>query len=901
MNWNGLLPLAAASIAFVLGQVTEASARNGIATQAVGTRTEVKLAEGWRFHFGERGEEAARNDFDDAGWQSVSVPHSWNRIGEYGLDRSPQTNNAQGTGWYRLRFDAPPAPPGMRQYLDFAAVGNIADVWVNGIHVGTHKGAFSRFRIDVTGAWRAGAKNLIAVRADNSRPAPGSSTENVIPLAGDFFIHGGIYRGVTLLQLPDASIDPLDFGGPGIYVTIAGLTERKAVIDLRSRLRNFGAPRKLRMKSEIRDADGNFVAGVEHDFTLAAGVQDELARMSFLNPHLWDGTADPYLYSVTTRLYDGERLLDAVTQSIGLRSFRFDADQGFFLNGRHVKLHGVSRHQDRLGKGWALSRQDHAEDMALIVELGANTVRHAHYQHDDAWVEEADKAGMVVWAELPYVGAPSLTGGKGTAELWANAEQQLRELIRQNFNSPSIMMWSIGNEVDSAKAFGAMKEDPSPIDLLRRMEEVAKQEDPSRVTVFADFSEDMGEFGKRRQQMTGVADLIAYNRYPGWYFFQGPQAGRVLGGMMDALHRSHPEIPIGISEYGAGSGLTQFSDDPVSGYVAFAGRPQPEEYGAFVHELLWPVITERDYIYASWVWNMFDFASDLRNEGDSVDINTKGLVSMDRKLRKDAFYYYKAAWTDEPMIHLAGKRYVERSYPVMDVRAYANAPVARLTLNGRDLGETPCSNHVCVWKRVTLRPGANEAVVNAGSASDRTTWNGPDPLVNGIRIDAGNLAVSRHGGYRYGSDTFVSGGKPIPRYAGSIGGMSSGKDEPVNAATPGLYDYWRAGERIAYEIPVPNGNWNVTIHTLEPGKREVDPRTAAALGTAQDAYRPVVMSVSANGISVIGSLNAAISAKGERKGVTRSFPVTVEGGVLKLEFAGADGGIAAVAAIEIAR
>ena len=865
-----------------------------------GDREIVKLTDGWRFKF-EGGLEAPfHSDFDDSGWEQVSVPHSWNLIGEYALERSRSTNNAQGVGWYRLKMQAPTASAGERQYLDFAAVGTIADVWVNGRKACQHSGAFSRFRCDVTAMWSPGGANTIALRADNSKPAAGSSTENVIPLAGDFFIHGGPYREVSLIQLPSASIDPLDYGGPGIYARATQISKEKAVVDVRTRLRNFGRARTLTLKSEVRGEDGVLVAAAEHGFMLESGVQDEHSRILFRQPRLWDGLADPYLYSLTVSLMEGDTVLDRIVQPLGLRTFHFDADAGFFLNGKHVKLRGVSRHQDRLDKGWALSRADHAEDMAIITELGANTVRQAHYQHADEWSEEADEAGMVVWAELPYVGAPSLAGGKGTPELWANAEQQLRELIRQNFNHPSIMMWSIGNEVDSAKAFGAMKEDPSPIDLLQHLNNVAKEEDPTRPTIFADFSEDLGDFGKRRQPLTGVADLVAYNRYPGWYFYKSPAAGQVLGGMMDALHAKHPAVPMGVSEYGAGSGLTQFSDDPRSGFVASAGRPQPEEYGAFVHELLWPTIASRDYIFGSWVWNMFDFASDLRNEGDSVDINTKGLVSMDRKVRKDAFYYYKAAWTDAPVVHIASKRYVERSYPVMDVKAYTNAPTARLTFNGADLGERECVNYTCVWESVTLRTGMNDAVVSAGALTDAAQWDGPDPAVNGIRIDAGNLSKSVIVGKRYGSDTFVTGGSPVARFGGSIGGMAS-PDVPVAADIPELYEHWREGEAFSYSVPVPNGNWTVTIRTLEPGEPKMDPRMAEAMGLGNEPHKTVRMSVEANGEQKIALLDVRQAAGAERKSAARSFPVTVSNGELALSFAGVAGGKAIVAAIEITR
>lgn len=876
------------------------------APAATSGRSAIALKDGWRFRFGEFDPSAvAAPTFDDGGWEAVSVPHSWNLIGEYALARGGTSNNEQGTGWYRLRVDAPRAEPGMRQYLDFAAIGTIADVWVNGIHAGTHRGAFARFRLDVTEAWQPGRENLVVVRADNSKPAVGSSTENVIPLAGDFFVHGGIYRPAHLIQLSAASIDLLDHGGPGVYVRAAGIEEDSATIEVRTRLRNAGEPGEFEVVTTLRDADGHSVGRATRNVALPGGTGEVVETIEIADPHLWEGVDAPYLYAAEVSLLQSSKVVDQVSETFGIRSFRFDADNGFFLNGRHVKLRGVSRHQDRLGKGWALDTRDHAEDMAIVAEMGANSVRQAHYQHADEWSDEADRSGMVVWAELPYVGTPSLSGGTGSSELWANSEQQLRELIRQNYNHPSIVMWSIGNEVDSAKAFGATEETPSPVDLLRRMEEVAKEEDPYRPTVLADFSEDFGPFGERRQALTGVADLMGYNRYPGWYYVQGAMAGRALGGILDGLHAKHPNLPIGVSEYGAGSGITQFSDDPTNGYVAFAGRPQTEEYAAWVHEQLWPAIAERDYLYGSWVWNMFDFASDLRKEGDSVDINTKGLVSMDRKVRKDAFYYYQAAWTDAPMIHLTGKRYSERSYPVMDVKAYSNAATARLTFNGKDMGEAKCVNFACTWSAVPLRPGANQAHVSASIAgqvvNDTAQWDGIAPSVDGLHIDAGNLAASVVEGQRFGSDTFVEGGTPMPRYIGSIGATQAGEDIPIEADAPSLYDYWRIGKEFTYAIPLTDGDWHVTVHTLQPVETGQEAVLAAMLGADVVKFRPTVMAIEVNGKAVLAKLDVAKAAGGPGKGYAARFPAQAENGILRLTFKGVDGGQATVAAIEITK
>jgi beta-galactosidase len=334
---------------------------------AAAARQTTVLSEGWRFQFGTAGEAPAAVGFDDSGWDRVAVPHSWNRIGTYGDKRSAQTNNQQGVGWYRVTVQAPPAPKGRRHYLDFGAVSKIADVWVNGVHVGQHKGAFARFRFDVTAQWKPGRANVVAVRADNSKVVAGSSTAETIPLAGDFFVHGGMYRPVSLISTDEAGFDLLDFGGPGIYARAASLAADKAEVAVVTRLRNSGRrARSLALTTVVRDAAGAEVARSVQPLRLTAGTAERTATLTVPQPRLWNGTADPYTYSIVGELSEKGRVIDRVVQPLGLRTYRFDANQGFFLNGRHLKLHGVSRHQDRPDKGWALTPADAAEDMALI-------------------------------------------------------------------------------------------------------------------------------------------------------------------------------------------------------------------------------------------------------------------------------------------------------------------------------------------------------------------------------------------------------------------------------------------------------------------------------------------------------------------------------------------------------
>ena len=854
-------------------------------------RESLPLNAGWQFHFGEEPSAVTEGAFSDKDWSTVSLPHTWNRLGEYAAQRSVDTDNHQGIGWYRLHYMAPAAHPGQHQWLEFGAVSNIADVWVNGVHIGQHRGAFSRFRFDVTQAWKPGAANLIAVRSDNSKPAPGSSTAETLPLAGDFFLYGGIYRTVQLITTEGAHIDLADFGGPGVYARVTALTDASAQVSVLTRIANqAGTARRLAGHVTIADADGHIVASGDWRSGLAAGARGEQSlALAIPNPHRWNGRADPYLYNVTVALRDGGKIVDQVTQPLGLRDIHIDAGKGLFLNGQHLSLHGVSRHQDRAGKGWAISPADEAEDMALIKDIGANTIRMAHYEHSDGWYDLADKAGMIAWAEVPYVSTPSYDGSLGTPATFANAEQQTRELIRQHYNNPSVAMWSIGNEVDASAIFLGNGKQARALALLQHIGKVARQEDPSRYTTFADccetspFTPAPNPTGGE-EKLAGTADLTGYNRYYGWYYPHPQQAEAEFGAALDDLHAKHPTIPMSVSEYGAGGALSQHSDNPLGGLISAFGRPHPEEYQTWVHEANWAAIKARPYLFASWVWNMFDFASDLREEGESIDLNDKGLVTFDRQTRKDAFWYYKAQWSDAPVLHVNGKLYTNRAYPVMDVRAYSNAATARLTLNGRDLGEVPCARAVCLWQGVALAPGANHAEVRSGSLTDTADWTAPDAR-QGLHIDAGDLVGHTEAdGTRYGSDNFFDGGTPM--VLNPKGGFHSKPKVPVvvGSPTPALFEGWREGN-MTYRLPLGPGRWAITLHTFEPDAVRKAPRR---------------FDVRVNGAAWLTGFNPAQAAGGSlQEAETRTIAEAKDGFVV-LSFAG-NGADAApvVAAIDV--
>ena len=831
------------------------------------------LDAGWRFAQGSDFSGVEAPAFDDARWISVELPHTWNRIGNDGTERSPLSNNIQGVGWYRLHFKPPPVAAGSRYFLQFNAVGAVADVWLNGRYLGRHAGAFSRFRFDASSSIKSSGDNVLVVKADNSRPQPGASTQDVIPLSGDFFVFGGIYRNVSLIVTRPVHVDLLDFGGPGLYARAFDIDEAGATVQLSGRVANdLKSPRRIAVEFAIEDAVGGIVASTSLNPTVAPGSIAIQARLHVGHPRLWEGVKSPYLYrSVMVIRSDTGTILDRVSQPLGFRAVKFDSDRGFFLNGEHVFLKGVSMHQDRPVKGWAISDADQRQDFDLLQDLGANAVRLAHYQHDQYSYELADSRGILVWAEIPLVNKVSFDGSPANPALTANARQQLTELVRQNYNHPSIIVWSLGNEIDLTAT--QVKGPSRPTVLLRSLNELAKSEDPSRATTLADCCEtgippsvaSQAAPAETRQPIVGLADTVGYNRYFGWYTGQFSD----FGAMLDGAHSRHPGLPICVAEYGAGAALTQHTDDAEGGPINPHGRPHPEEYQNWYHEKSWATLEPRGYLWGAFVWNLFDFSSDSRQEGDLTDINEKGLVSYDRQTRKDAYYFYRANWSTQPTLHLVGRRYVDRAYAVTDVKAYSNASQARLVLNGHEIGLTLCSNGICSWHSLRLSQGANELTVTAQIAgvpvTDSVRWSlsHSERVVN---IKAGDIAgYASKDGRRFGSDTYFAGGT-----AHGVNPPDTPPSERISvlADDERLYDSFREGE-FSYRVPLPNGRYRVQLKFEEP----------AAAGPGERVF-----DVTANDVMQLRGFDISQAAGGRLKGVDRVFDAGVDNGILVLAF-----------------
>lgn len=640
-------------------------------------RTEIPLNDNWLFRFSHQVQKGSG--------QRVDLPHTWNAQDAL----SGKIDYKRGIGNYEKRITVDEAWRGKRLFVRFEGANSIADLFVNGRHVGEHRGGYGAFVFEITDRVKYGAENSILVRVNNGEQL------DVMPLVGDFNFYGGIYRNVRLLVCDPLCISPLDYASPGVRLVQEEVSRQRAVVRALVNLSNGnGAARKATLAVRILDGEKVVKSG-EREITLAAGSGTlEEIRLELENPRLWNGRKDPFLYRAEVTLTSEGRLLDRMEQPLGLRFFRIDPDRGFFLNGEHLPLHGVCRHQDRSEIGNALRAEHHDEDAAILLEMGANAVRLAHYPQSDYFYDLMDRAGVIVWAEIPFVG-PGGYGDKGFVDLPAfreNGREQLRELIRQHYNHPSICVWGLFNELK--------EEGDNPVEYIRELNDLAHREDPTRPTTAASNQEGALNY---------ITDAIAWNRYDGWYGGTPKDLGRWL----DQTHARSPELRIAISEYGAGASIYHQQDTLAK--PAPAGWWHPENWQTYYHMENWKTIAERPYLWGSFVWNLFDFGAAHRREGDRPGINDKGLVTFDRKIRKDAFYFYKANWNrEEPMVHIAGKRNTERRGVEQEIRVFTNLPQAELWVNGRSCGTAqPDRYATIVWRGVQLVPGENEIRVTA--------------------------------------------------------------------------------------------------------------------------------------------------------------------------------------------
>ena len=646
------------------------------AGSSMAPRREVSLNTGWKFlKQGYPGAQAM--GLDDSGWSDVTVPHTWN-----GMDSQRGGPYYRGPAWYRRELTLPAdatADSRKRFYLYFEAVAMEAQVFVNGELAITHAGGFSAFCCDATDLLHRSGKNVIAVRADNS------PTLDIQPIFGDFNWDGGMVRPVRLLILDELCISPLDFAGPGVYVKQSNVTAGAAELEVTTKVLNAGkASKAATLRLTVQDADGKAAAAVQFAQGVSAGSTSDLVySLTLENPHLWDARNDPYLYQVVAELMDGDRMVDRVVQPLGVRWFHVDAKEGFFLNSKPYRLYGVCSHQDRPNVGRAVSESDLRQDVQLVHELGARCLRLAHYQHPQAAYSEADRLGIVVWAEDGLVNRIN-----NNEQFYATSHQMLTELIKQNFNHPSICFWSLFNELGGNQ----------PLDLVRQLNALAKKLDPTRLTTAACNC-------SPGHPMAYITDLASFNRYPGWYGGSPKQYPHLLDNIHETVEGKMPGRPVAMSEYGAGASIYQHETNVMQPNPGSYWHP--EEWQGIVHEAAWAAIKDRHWLWGTFLWVMFDFAVATRAEGDHPGKNDKGLMTRDRKTRKDAFYFYKAQWTTEPFVHITDRRFTVRPDDRATFKVYSNCQTVELMLNGKSLGTQHGKDGVFVWPQSRLNIGLN--------------------------------------------------------------------------------------------------------------------------------------------------------------------------------------------------
>ena len=629
----------------------------------------------------------------DSDYTDVSIPHTWNGDNFTGPDRQTMV--------YRRHLEIEGLER-TRRFLYFEGVSTVCDVFVNYEFVGQHKGGYTAFCYDITTYLNEG-DNLVELWVSND------FRSDVIPLIGDFNIYGGVHRPVHLITTPQECIAPDFFASPGVFVDQKNISAEKAEINIRT-LVSAADYDKLAVAIRVESPSGDVV----FEKIVPADATTEVAAL-IENPMLWNGKGAANLYQVTSTLLKNGEPVDRVSVTTGFRSIAAEYGRGFLLNGKPYRVYGVCRHEDVEGRGSALLPEDYDRDMALIEEIGATGLRLAHYPHAERIYDLADKYGICVWTEIPMCGPGGFrfAGYIDSPLLKENARQSVYELVYQKYNHPSVCFWGIFNELvwDDGKAFRDYG-DPAP--FVRELNDLFHRLDSSRLTTMAVCEEET--------HMKGCSDLIAWNKYFGWYDRHIEKTGEFY----DRFHTNIFPQCGGVSEYGAGASIRHHVPS-VSCNDSFTPNFHPEERQNVVHEANWAVFRECPWMWGTFIWNLADFGSYVKNEGDRPGINDKGLVTYDRSVRKDSFYFYKAEWTSEPMVYITSRRFSPRTEATTDVKVYSNQPKATLYVNGKKIGDA-CNDGMSrlVWHQVTLSPGDNEIRVVCGNGKkavvDSCVW-----------------------------------------------------------------------------------------------------------------------------------------------------------------------------------
>lgn len=634
----------------------------------------------------------------DQRWQDVAIPHTWNAI-----DMQNDKNNFYaGEAFYKKTYRPDASMKDKRIFLNFEGVASVAELYVNGTFVGNHKGGYSAFTIEISKLLKFGEDNEILLKVDNS------SRPDVVPINHTLFgVYGGMYRPVHLIITEKVNIAVTDYASPGIYISQKNVTNKSADVNVEIKIENKNREAKrIQLLTSIYDMDGKLKLKKETAINvLPQGRQFYNQDFTITNPHLWQGLEDPYLYKVVTQIVSNGTVIDEVIQPLGLRHFELKAAEGMYLNGKKVPMYGVCRHQDWWQLGSALTNEQHDADLAIIKEIGATTIRLAHYQQSEYFYSKCDSIGFMIWAEIPFVNRVSTKEAD-------NAKQQMTELIRQNYNHPSIYTWGLHNEVYTPINYTAS--------LTTELHDLAKSEDPYRYTVSVNGYGDLGH---------GVnmnADIQGINRYFGWY----EKKIQDMEPWIEGMEKEYPDYKVMLAEYGTEANI--YHQQEVVGDVGDCcgfDKQYNETFATRFHEIQWGYIANHPYLLASYLWNTFDFATPASSQGGVEARNMKGLVTFDRKLKKDPFYWYKANWSKEPVLYLTQRRATERENKITPVTVYSNIGVPQLFVNGVEVKNyKKGTTHVhYIFENIELQEGVNEIEVKASyngeTYDDKIQWN----------------------------------------------------------------------------------------------------------------------------------------------------------------------------------
>lgn len=758
---------------------------------------------------------------DDRSWQLVSLPHTWNKKDAFDDVRGYY----RGPAWYRKKINISNNLAGKQVFLKFGAANQVADVYVNGRFATEHKGGYTAFSVNITPYLHFGEENVIAVRVDNS------FDHEVPPLSADFTFFGGIYRNVWLIATDQVHISVTDFGSPGVYLHATDVSDKSASVIAKTEVtNNSNDNQSIRIETVITDHTGHVVGNMISSLTIDPGKMNEITQKSepIKDPHFWSPD-DPYIYNVTTKVIQNGTVVDSETNPLGIHWYRFDPDKGFFLNGKHLKLRGVNRHQFYPGKGDAVPERYQVADMKMIKDMGANFVRLAHYPQDPSVLEAADRLGLMIWQEIPVVNTIDTT-----AAFTANASHMLREMIRQDYNHPSIILWGYMNEILLGVPRYAGRNHPAErkeylkkvVALARHLNSVAHEEDPSRETAMAlHHSTVYTQTLYDQIGLSSVPDVVGWNLYQGWYQPMQDSTGKNLFGIfVDNQHKKYPKRVMIISEYGAGSDSRIHTKDPQRFDFSV-------EYQNYYHEQILNQIEERPYIAGSTVWVMYDFPSEGRNDTRPW-INEKGLVSEDRT-PKEVYYFYKSKFSDQPVLHIASRDWTQRTVPYRQdkqktfdeqVTVFSNLQNINLSVNGHSLGKKQPGKADYIEWQVPMSIGANHLVArgmsHGKSYSDELTINlSYRDDFSGKPSGSQQLLVNAGSHYQFYPDPGViwEADQSLKGNNWGYDGGESGHTSAniLNTSDDPVYQNYREGVN-EYHFDVPPGAYTVKIFLSEP-------------------------------------------------------------------------------------